>query len=69
MIRRLQAIPAAEFAKPVCAEHAQGGCSLSPRESVRVRGNNRSPATKDRVSKSLLSNRNLDLLWHTETRL
>jgi len=29
-----------EFAKPVYAKHALGGgCSLSPRERVRVRGN------------------------------
>src|SRR5438093_2595562 len=32
MVRRLLAIPATEFAKPVCAEHAQGGGSLVLRE-------------------------------------
>src|SRR5205814_2585947 len=41
--RRLSAIPETEFAKPVCAKHTPGGgCSLSSRERVRVRGNGRS---------------------------
>jgi hypothetical protein len=39
MVRRLWAMPATEFAKPVCVKRVpRGGCSLSPRERVRVRG-------------------------------
>src|SRR5207249_1249413 len=56
MVPRLLAKAAPEIAKTVCAEHIPG-CSLSPRERVRVRGNNRSPATSCRVSKKLLSMR------------
>jgi len=49
------AIPATEFAKPVGAQHAPGGgCSLSPGERVRVRGNDGSTATEYRISKGLL---------------
>jgi hypothetical protein len=37
IVRRLSAIPATEFAKPVCAKHTPAVCcSLSPRERVRV---------------------------------
>jgi len=51
----LGVIPATEFAKPVGAQHAPGGgCSLSPGERVRVRGNDGSTATEYRISKGLL---------------
>src|SRR5206468_4207956 len=45
IVRWLWAIPAADFAKPVWAQFAAGGgCSLSPRERVRVRGTDGSTA-------------------------
>jgi hypothetical protein len=56
IVRRLSVIPATEFAKPVCAKHTPGGgCSLSPRERVRVRGNGRSTGAGCRLFKGLLS--------------
>src|SRR6266496_1634768 len=66
IVRRLSAIPVTEFAKPVCAKHKAGGCcSLSPRERVRVRGNDGSTAAGCRLSKGLLSKASIlvGLLW------
>ena len=55
IIRRLLAIPATELAKPVCAKHRLGvGFSLSPRERVRVRGNDRATVIECRLSNGLL---------------
>src|SRR5216117_2739734 len=57
IVRRLRAIAATEFAKPVCARHASvGGCSFSPRERVRVRGDDGSTTAECRISNRLVSN-------------
>ncbi len=53
IVHRLSTIRPTEFAKPVCAKHAPGGgCPLSPRERVRVRGNDGSTA-RCRLSQGL----------------
>src|SRR6266571_18336 len=57
IVRRLRARAAAEFSKPVCARHASvGGCSLSPGERVRVRGDDGSTTAECRISNRLVSN-------------
>src|SRR2546430_558861 len=46
ILPRVQAMPATEFANPVCAKHAPGGgCSLSPRERDEGKRRVRSPPT------------------------
>ena len=51
IVRCLSAVSATEFAKPVCVkERPGGGCSLSPRERARVRGNDASTAAACRLS-------------------
>src|SRR5438128_607526 len=57
--RHLAAIPAKEFANPVCAKHwPGGGCSLSPRERGRVRDDG-STATECRTGLRAPSRPNL----------
>src|SRR5436190_17565667 len=55
IVRRPRAIRAMVFAARVCAKHAAGAdCPLSPRERVRVRGNEGSTSTECRISTGLI---------------
>ena len=55
MVHRLSITPMPEFDQSPQAKHQTAGCySLSPRERVRVRGNDGSTAAGCRLSKGLL---------------
>ena len=58
MVHRLSITPMTEFDQSPQAKHQTAGCySLSPRERVRVRGNDGSTAAGCRLSKGLLRKR------------